>query len=111
LSPQTAIPEGDTTAAGPMLSLKVSMPGKFSHLPLNKDLVSEGPKSGTLTAIQQLINKVTQKTDPTSYKREMNIESMKTHRDHSPPKEGPAINQLLSGPMLPASSRGGDRRD
>ena len=52
----------DTTVAAPIMSLKVSMPGKFSHLPLNKsesqNSQHEGHKAGSVAAIQQLLNKV-----------------------------------------------------
>lgn len=110
VSPRTT--ESDVTAAGPMMTLKVSMPGKFSHLPLNKP-DAEALKSGSVTSIQQLISKVAQKTDGANYKCEANIDSMKTHRDHSPPQEMLGVTQLLGGPILPASvqGRGGDRRD
>ena len=95
------------------MSLKVSMPGKFSHLPLNKlePQPIEVHKAGSVAAIQQLLNKVQQKTAPdgVGYKRDANIESMKTHREHSPPQEGLVINQILSGPIV--TQRGADRND
>jgi len=45
------------------MSLKVSLPGKFSHLPINRDPSDPDgqTKVGTATAIQQLLNKVQQK--------------------------------------------------
>jgi len=56
------MPDPDTTVTAPIMSLKVSIPGKFCHLPLNKmeshNLQHEDPKAGSVAAIQKLLNKV-----------------------------------------------------
>jgi hypothetical protein len=67
------------------MSLKVSLPGKFSHLPINRDPSDPDgqTKVGTATAIQQLLNKVQQKATSKHAKAENDIAHLKTQREHS----------------------------